>query len=387
MSLGRILVVSNGYAEDVGAAAVIRALPLPDVSVSVYPLVGFGGHFPPEVTLLDPRRDLPSRGFGLRAGWAALAALQNDVRHGLIGFWRAQRRTLRAQRGHHTLVVAVGDVYCLAMASAAGGPTVYLVAPKSEYIAPHSPLERWLIRKLACEVFSRDELTATALQRHRIRAQYLGFWPMDALTFSGETFGLPPDRPVVTLLAGSKPPAFDNLLLLLRAASAAAAAAAPRPAVLVAWAPHLSTDRLRRLVATGGGVWVDARRFRFDGIDVTVTTDHYADALRCATVVLGMAGGANEQAAGLGKPVVAFPGTGPQFTPRFLEEQQRLLGDALVATSTWRDAAQALATLLGDPRERERRGQVGLERLGGTGSAQAIAQRLLDRLALNRLSA
>ncbi|HYM90122.1 MAG TPA: hypothetical protein VEW91_00640, partial [bacterium] len=150
---------------------------------------------------------------------------------------------------------------------------------------------------------------------------------------------------------------------------------------------HLSTDRLRRLVATGGGVWVDARRFRFDGIDVTVTTDHYADALRCATVVLGMAGGANEQAAGLGKPVVAFPGTGPQFTPRFLEEQQRLLGDALVATSTWRDAAQALATLLGDPRERERRGQVGLERLGGTGSAQAIAQRLLDRLALNRLSA
>src|SRR2546430_11426863 len=41
-------------------------------------------------------------------------------------------------------------------------------------------------------------------------------------------------------LAGSKPPAFDNLLLLLRAASAAAAAAAPSPAVLVAWAPQLS---------------------------------------------------------------------------------------------------------------------------------------------------
>jgi uncharacterized protein (TIGR03492 family) len=387
VSLGRILVVSNGYAEDVGATAVIRALPLRDVSVSVYPLVGHGGHFPPEVSLLDPRGDFPSRGFGLRAGWAALAALGNDVLHGLIGFWNAQRRTLRAQRGRQNLVVAVGDVYCLAMASAAGGPTVYLVAPKSEYIAPHSRLELWLIRKLACEVFTRDELTAAALVRHGIQAQYFGFWPMDALTFSGETFGLPPDRPVVTLLAGSKPPAFDNLLLLLRAASAAAAAAAPSPAILVAWAPQLSTDQLRKRVASAGGIWADANRFRFDGIEITVTTDHYADALRCATVVLGMAGGANEQAAGLGKPVVAFPGTGPQFTPRFLEEQQRLLGDALVATSNWRDAASTLAHLLGDPRERERRGQVGLRRLGGTGSAASIARRLLARLALDRYPA
>ena len=388
MSLGRILVVSNGYAEDVGATAIIRALPLRDVSVSVYPLVGHGGHFPPEITLLDPRGDFPSRGFGLRAGWAALAALGKDVMHGLIGFWRAQRRTLRAQRGRQDLVLAVGDVYCLAMASAAGGPTVYLVAPKSEYIAPHSRLEVWLIRRLACEVFTRDELTATALVHRGIKAQYLGFWPMDALTFTGETFGLPPDRPVVTLLAGSKPPAFDNLLLLLRAASgAAAAAAAPAPAVLVAWAPQLSPDRLRERVASAGGVWMDAGRFRFDGIDITVTTDRYADALRRATVVLGMAGGANEQAAGLGKPVVAFPGTGPQFTRRFLEEQQRLLGDALVATSNWQDAAATLAHLLGDPRERERRGQVGLRRLGGTGSAAAIARRLLDRLALDRPSA
>jgi uncharacterized protein (TIGR03492 family) len=84
---------------------------------------------------------------------------------------------------------------------------------------------------------------------------------------------------------------------------------------------------------------------------------------------------------------VAFPGTGPQFTLRFLEEQQRLLGDVLVATPTWQDAARALARLLGDARERERRGQAGLQRLGGTGAAAAIARRLIDRLTLDRLSA
>jgi uncharacterized protein (TIGR03492 family) len=384
LSLGRILIVSNGYGEDVGATAVIRALPLGDVAVSAYPLVGLGAHFPPAVELLDPRRDFPSRGFGARGGWASF---REDLANGFIGFWRAQHGVLRAQRGRVDLAVAFGDVYCLWMASAAGAPTVFLAGPKSEYIAPHGPLERWLIRRLACDVLTRDERTAMAFRGWGIQAAYLGFWMMDAMTFSDETFGLPADRPVVTVLAGSKPPAFDNLVLLLRAISAAAASVSPPPAILVAWSPELPADRLRETVAAAGGDWVDDHRFRFDGLDAIVTRQHYADALRCATVVMGMAGGANEHAAGLGKPIVAFPGTGPQFTLRFLEEQQRLLGDVLVATPTWQDAARALARLLGDARERERRGQAGLQRLGGTGAAAAIARRLIDRLTLDRLSA
>jgi uncharacterized protein (TIGR03492 family) len=273
------------------------------------------------------------------------------------------------------------------MASAAGAPTVFLAGPKSEYIAPHGRLESWLIRRLARDVLTRDELTAAALRHQRIPAAYLGFWMMDAMTFSGETFGLPPDRPVVTVLAGSKPPAFDNLLLLLRAINGAAALVSPSPVALLAWAPHLSAARLRDTVAAAGGVWADDHRFRFAALDVIVTTEHYPDALKRATVVMGMAGGANEHAAGLGKPIVAFPGIGPQFTPRFLNEQQRLLGDVLVATTTWQDGARALARLLEDPEERERRGRAGIQRLGGTGAAVAVARRLLERLTPDRLSA
>ena len=93
-----------------------------------------------------------------------------------------------------------------------------------------------------------------------------------------------------------------------------------------------------------------------------------------------MAGAAHEQAAGLGKPVVAFPGTGPQFTHRFLQEQQRLLGDALVSALTWQEAAQAVTALLRDPRDRERRGRMGRERQGGPGASAAIARALLERL-------
>jgi len=372
-----LLVVSNGYGEDLEVTQVLRALPPDDLSITAYPLVGLGRAFPPDVAILDPRGEFPSGGFGLRAGWTTLRA---DLSQGWLGFWRAQRKTLRSQRGRADLVVAAGDVYCLTMASLAGGPTVFLELPRSEYIAPHSPIERWLIRRHACQVFTRDEVTAAGLRRRGIRAQCLGFTGMDTLAPSGETFGLAADRQVITLLPGSKPAAYDNVILLLQAAALAAGQTAPVPAVLVAWPPNLPRAGLGDAVTAAGGVWLDPDRFRFEGIDVLVTADRYADALHRATVVLGMAGAAHEQAAGLGKPVVAFPGTGPQFTQRFLREQQRLLGDALVVAATWQEAARAAAGLLGNPGERTRRGRIGMERQGAPGAAAAIAQYLLQRL-------
>jgi uncharacterized protein (TIGR03492 family) len=374
----RLLIVSNGYGEDVEAAQVVRALPEGRLAIAAYPLVGLGHAYPSGVQLLDPRREFPSGGFGLRAGWASVWA---DLRHGWLAFWRAQRATLRTQRGRAGLVLAAGDVYCLSMAAASGGPTVYLALPKSEYVASHSPVELALIRRFATRVFARDEITAAALRARGIDAEHVGFTLMDTLALSGDTFGLPDGRPVLTILPGSKPPAFDNLPLLLGAAERVAARVSPPPAVLVAWAPNLAPERLRRTVESLGGEWRDPRHFRAGRLEVTITSDHFADALARATVVLGMAGAAHEQAAGLGRPIVAFPGAGPQFTPAFLKEQQRLLGDALVAAGSADEAAGAVARLLADPDERERRGRTGRERQGGPGGALAIARYLLDRLA------
>jgi len=380
----RLLVVSNGYGEDVAVAQVVRALPVEDLDVIAYPLVGLGLHYPPGVRFLDPRREFPSGGFGWIAGWRSL---RHDLAQGLARFWLTQRRTLRSQRGRVDLVLVAGDVYCLAMASGAGGPIVYLAWTKSHYVAPYNLVEVCMLRRLASQVFTRDEVTAAALRSRGVRAEFQGFWIMDALRFSGETFGLPEDHPVITVLPGSKLPAFDNLIPLLRAANMAAARTTPVPSVLLAWAPQLPLPRLRDTIQAHGGVWVDPSRFRFQGILVTVTTSHFADTLARATVVLGMAGAAHEQAAGLGKPIVAFPGRGPQFRPRFLQEQRRLLGDALVAAATWEEAGIRLAALLADPKERERRGQSGRARHGGPSGVAPIARYLLERLDRNSLSA
>jgi uncharacterized protein (TIGR03492 family) len=375
----RLLVLSNGYGEDLGAAQVIAALPRDRVDVRAYPLVGLGSRYPPTVTLLDPRQEFPSGGFGWIAGWRSF---RHDVAQGFVPFWMAQQRTVHAQRRRADLVLAVGDSYCLAVASRVGRPVVYLAWSKSQYVAAHTAVEIWLLRRFAARVFTRDELTAAALRARGIRADFAGFWTMDALRGSGERFGLPAGRPVITVLPGSKPAAFDNLVPLLRAADLAASSSAPRPGVLLAWAPQLSAARLREVIAASGGVWLDAGRFRFQTIEVRVAAGHFADALRCASVVVGMAGAAHEQAAGLGRPVVAFPGAGPQFRRRFLDEQRRLLGEALVPAAGWEDAGRALAALLADPDERERRGRAGRARHGGPGGAEPIARHLLARLGL-----
>jgi hypothetical protein len=58
-------------------------------------------------------------------------------------------------------------------------------------------------------------------------------------------------------------------------------------------------------------------------------------------------------------------------------DQQRLLGDALVATRDWREAAAAVVRLLRDPAERARRGAIGRDRMGPPGGAQRIANALI----------
>src|SRR5690606_21458799 len=79
--------------------------------------------------------------------------------------------------------------------------------------------------------------------------------------------------------------------------------------------------------AAGGGAHLRLLRH---GACVHVLTGHFTGILHAASIAIGMAGTANEQAAGLGVPVVAAPGRGDQFTPGFLARQARLLGGAVV---------------------------------------------------------
>ena len=104
----------------------------------------------------------------------------------------------------------------------------------------------------------------------------------------------------------------------------------------------------------------------------------FADILHASRVTIGMAGTANEQAAGLGIPVLATPGLGPQFTPKFLATQKRLLGYAVWIEPRDLDAlASAVIRLATDEPLRARMAAAGYERMGPPGAARAIAEHVV----------
>ncbi len=367
----RVLVVSNGYGEDAMGAVLAAALRERGAQVAAYPLVGTGHLYEPRgVPLLDPRRTLPTAGFGFRTG---LRAAWKDLRAGWLRLTAAQRRTLASRRGLQDVVVAVGDVFCLWMAAAADPRgVVYVPTAKSEHNDPHRAFELALVRRLARASFPRDERTAERFRQAGLPAEYVGNLMMDCLEFRGEDFGIPTSAPVVLLLPGSRQDASANFASLCRVVREVSAA---RPDVhfLVCLSPTVDPHALAR--ASGAAlVWdsllVDTVRVRW--------TRNFGDAVLRAWVVVGMAGTAHEQAAGLGKPVVAYPAGGVQFTPKFLRMQARLLGEAVVPVPGPQQAAAAVLRLLADPEERGRRGRVGQDRMGPPGAAPRLAERLIS---------
>lgn len=367
-----VLIVSNGRGEDAVGAAV-GALLRRSVDVLAYPLVGLGDAYR-DVPLLDPRRVLPSGGFALRAG---LGALLGDLRAGGMSFWRQQRRTLAARKGWSRLVVAVGDVYALWMASLARDHIVFVATAKSERIEPHRAVEIALMRRHAQVVFTRDGPTAEVLRARTLDARFAGNPLVDVIPSSGGPLPLPPDAPVVLLLPGSRPDAPRNMAPLLMLARRVTQT---EPAVFtVSLPPSVEMARVIRDAAASGWT-VDGAFLRSPTAAVFVTRD-FGAAVRRATVAVGLAGTANEQAAALGVPVATFaPRSAVQYTPAFLRLQHRLLGDALIPADDWERAADVVIRLLRDAGERSRRGSVGRERMGPPGAVPAITAEVESRL-------
>jgi uncharacterized protein (TIGR03492 family) len=384
----RVLFVSNGVGEDLIATGLANRLRTAGVDVSAYPLVG-AGVYPAGIPLLDPRRVLPSGGFSLRSDHRHLFG---DLAGGLVRLWFEQRATLRAQRRRHDVVVAVGDTYCLWMASLTGDAPVFVATADSTRIAPFGPLAKWSMYRYASRIFARDTDTANAISRMGLPATATGTIAMDDIQPTGQTFGLPAGVPIVALLPGSRQDAGENAEMVARAAQIVAESMND-VRFLLPIAPTVSrTEIARRLSgivpssseppATASAMTDAAPEMSevLVGRARIILTSAFSDAIARADVVIGLAGTANEQAAGLGRPVVAFPAASAQFGRRFLAAQHRLLGDALVRAPNHEEAAAAVLRLLRDPAERTRRGAVGRERMGPPGGSHRIIDAILEML-------
>jgi uncharacterized protein (TIGR03492 family) len=115
--------------------------------------------------------------------------------------------------------------------------------------------------------------------------------------------------------------------------------------------------------------------------------DAFSDIICACTLVLGMAGLAIDQSAAIGKPVIQVPGKGPQFTYRFAEAQERLLGTSIQTIGTepatpaiLQEAARCTIKTLQDREYLASRPEYGRQRLGGTGASVRIVHHLLAYL-------
>lgn len=393
----RILFLSNGHGEDEIAGKLIDALRreagpvVPELDA--WPMVGQGRVYRARgITPIGPVGQLPSEGFST----LSLRHLWGDLAGGWPALMARQWRFARGLRGRYRLLVGVGDIVPLLAGWQARTPMAFVACAKSSFYGrrhDNNALERWLMRRVCVEVFPRDGLSAQRLRARGVACSDLGNPMMDGLD-PVDPPGLRGGTPLaVALLPGSRRDATDNAILLVAAAGRAVPALPAGSRFLVAAHEAVDFARLAQAVpapwlrgaapeGAGGGGAADAvlRLVHPSGSELLAVKGRFADVLHASDLAVGMAGTANEQAIGLGLPLVVVPGRGNQGAA-YVRMKMRYFGPAAVAAAPEAGAiAAALCELAADPARRATMAAEGRRRMGAPGASRAIARALLQRL-------
>lgn len=269
-------------------------------------------------------------------------------------------------------------------------------------------------------IFVRDALTADNLKKLGIPAYNLGNPMMDGLEPENPAGFYGPDAEfremqrslVITLLPGSRAPeAYANWLLIVEAVAEILSLFADRKLLFFgAISPQLNLEALRSSLEFFG--WRqegETRTQRREGsilrppvssaqeiqkespnlllpltfvqrnATMILTQQSFNDCLYEADLAIAMAGTATEQFVGLGKPAIAIPGNGPQFTPVFAEAQSRLLGPSLILVKHPAEVAGTVQSLFRDPDRLQLIAENGWRRMGESGASARIADCLIQR--------
>ena len=389
-NIKNLMFISNGHGEDMMTSKLIEAL-LKETSleldISVLPIVGTGDSFESlPVEILGPRKTLPSGGFA-RNSWQNL---WEDIKAGLLVNTFRQIKELRKQKNNKELSVVVGDVYILLLTGLfLGGDILFIPTAKSEYINGHYKIEKYLMKKYANLVLPRDQKTKEDLVENGINAEFNGNLMMDCFEIKSIDFGLEPDSIKIGILPGSREEAYDNMLDFMKVIEELEKLKKENYEFLVAVAGNFSIAKLKNKldkvnwhIKEKSGKNVKLQIFSPNELSkISIIYNGFGDVLDQAELFLGMAGTANEQAVGLGKPVVTFPGTGAQFDYEFAADQKRLLGDGVkFVDRNFVNVAYSIIELLEDDEEYKKRSEIGQQRMGERGAVTKTVDRIKDFL-------
>ena len=373
----KISFLTNGFGEDRTGALIaceLRRL-APEHPIVAIPMVSSGNDFQKHgfETVWEGAFP-PGQGFGsqeFRLFLKDIPYARDYFRY--LGF-------LAKRRSEFDHAFVVGDVFLLIHAYfGLGRKSVFLALAKSNHMNPHSGIEEWVIRHFASRVLTRDAYTAECLRAKGIDARFLGNPIMDGIGEPGPEKAINP--PVIGLLPGSRDEADHNFRRILAVIDGISEPAQ----YLCALSPVLDIEKMAASVAADGWTLTAVEVLRKGGKSVQMGKNLFERVLHDSTLVIGMAGTANEQAAGMGRPVVSFVGAGAQTTPSRMIDQERLLGGAAAYISDFPEGvSREISYLLAHPEERARRGAIGRERMGAPGGAKKIAKFLVQEFGLNR---
>jgi uncharacterized protein (TIGR03492 family) len=414
----KLLVLSNGHGEDLIATRIIERLlqDIAELEITALPIVGQGYAYQNlNIPLAGRVQQMPSGGFIYKGG----NPLWQDLRGGLIQLTLEQICLVRQWGKTGGKILAVGDLVPLLYAWLSKADYAFVGTAKSEYYlrdefgwlsqtswlerkfdSVYLPWERWLMSRDRCRgVFPRDSLTTEILQQRAIPAYDLGNPMMDGLTTKSKPQAA--DKLNVLLLPGSRmPEAIRNWQQILMGVwsviktlpqvqlnfdAAIAPALDLKPFTLSAVTHGWQvTFKQERTVILGQNERTltkseEAPLF-YGGVSLTLTQEHNQEFFRQADIAIAMAGTATEQFVGLGKPVVTFPGEGPQFTYAFAEAQARLLGCGILMVKNPGQVGMAIAKVIDDEELLKEIMINGKRRMGEAGAAKRIAECLQKTL-------
>jgi hypothetical protein len=378
----KILLVSNGHAEDLAAAAIGAGLreKMPEAEIKGMALVGLGKAYDKKgIENLGLRETLPSGGFakeGSRHFW-------EDLKAGLIGQLFRQIRILRQEGKTADLVVAVGDLYLVALCGLfIKKPLIFIDGPKSVKIEGYYPIEKWLMKKFCKQILNQDQETADYLKKEGLPAQFLGSWVMDYVEATGEDFGVSQDQAVIGMLPGTREEAYDNLILILEVFEKLS----HRAKAIGLIASALERGRLRDFLKSRGWIFnelsgekgLTAKIVSGSGATAFIAEGKFGDVCLRSKLIIGLAGIANEQAVAFGKPAVCFEGKGAQTTLRRWKEIQKITGRSMtILDGSAEEKAQKILEILNDPRRMEEMARIGKASKPVWGGVEKIAQLIL----------
>ena len=401
----KLLFVSNGHGEDAIGGRLAREFRrfAPNLELAAVPIVGRGMPYERAgIPVLGPRWELPSGGFT----FTSLELLLGDWRDGMYQKTHEQHWAVRNANADAVLVV--GDVYALWVTFSFAfknqkKPRVFQVQPLvsrsyQDHMTAQDRLERanrvtvdsftapdrWFMKRVE-KIWARDSRTSDWLHELGLpQADFAGNIMMDLLEPECDLTPVLDGRPVLALLPGTRDDYRESL---------------PRMLEVVAHLPEVQAfaafpGDLNRLELPPGWTWTEpsllereasAERTAVHGqTRVPVLRNGFAALLHTSRAALGTAGTANEQAVGLGKPTVAFPTNGPQFTGSFARAQKRLLGDGLILMANDTDQIVSGVRQALTPEARDAAKRAGLERMGVSGGANKIVLEVLAKLGLMR---